>query len=59
MGGAHARKSQRNGHQKEHLGIATDSTLNADAAAKDLPRDMVESLRNPDCKATLRIEVLT
>ena len=33
--------------------------LNADAAAKDLPRDMVESLRNPDCKATLRIEVLT
>lgn len=33
--------------------------LNADAAAKDLPRGMVERLRNPDCRALLRIEVLT
>jgi uncharacterized protein len=31
--------------------------LNADAAAKDLPRRMVESLRNPECRALLKIEV--
>lgn len=31
--------------------------LNADAAAKDIPRAMVESLRNPECRASLRIEV--
>lgn len=31
--------------------------LNADAAAKDLPRKMVESLRNPETKGLLRIEV--
>jgi uncharacterized protein len=31
--------------------------LNADAAAKDLPRKLVESLRNPECKGLLRIEV--
>ncbi len=33
--------------------------LNADAAAKDLPRTMVESLRNPGTKGLLRIEVRT
>ena len=31
--------------------------LNADAAAKDLPRNMVERLRNPETKGLLRIEV--
>jgi uncharacterized protein len=31
--------------------------LNADAAAKDLPRKMVETLRNPECRGLLRIEV--
>jgi uncharacterized protein len=31
--------------------------LNADAAARDLPRRMVESLRNPECRGKLRIEV--
>lgn len=33
--------------------------LNADAAAKDLPRKMVESLRNPETRGLLRIEVRT
>ncbi len=31
--------------------------IRADAAAKDIPRRMVESLRNPDCRGLLRIEV--
>jgi len=33
--------------------------LRANVAAKDIPRGMVESLRNPDCRALLRIEVRT
>jgi uncharacterized protein len=31
--------------------------LNADTAAKDLPRKLVESLRNPETRGLLRIEV--
>ncbi|MDA4114190.1 MAG: DUF371 domain-containing protein [Thaumarchaeota archaeon] len=31
--------------------------IRADAAAKDIPRRMVESLRSPDCRGLLRIEV--
>jgi len=33
--------------------------VGADAAAKDLPRRMVQSLRSPDCKGIMRIEVRT
>jgi hypothetical protein len=33
--------------------------VGADAAAKDIPRSLVESLRSPDCRGTLRIEVST
>ncbi len=33
--------------------------VRADAAAKDLPRAMVESLRSQDCRGLLRIEVRT
>ena len=31
--------------------------IGADAAAKDVPRKIVESLRNPDCRGLLKIEV--
>jgi hypothetical protein len=31
--------------------------IRADAAAKDVPRSMVESLKSPDCRGVLRIEV--
>ena len=31
--------------------------IRADAAAKDIPRGIVESLRSPDCRGLLRIEV--
>jgi uncharacterized protein len=31
--------------------------LNADAAAKDIPRGMIESLRKPDTRGILKIEV--
>jgi uncharacterized protein len=31
--------------------------IGADVAAKDIPRKMVESLRSPDCRGLLRIEV--
>ena len=33
--------------------------IRADAAAKDIPRGIVESLRSPDCRGILRIEVQT
>jgi uncharacterized protein len=32
--------------------------LCADAAARDLPRRMVTSLRSPECRGLLRIEVV-
>jgi uncharacterized protein len=32
--------------------------LNADVAAKDMPRSLAERLKDPDCKGLLRIEVL-
>jgi hypothetical protein len=31
--------------------------IRADAAAKDIPRRMVENLRSPECRGLLRIEV--
>jgi len=31
--------------------------IRADAAAKDIPRRIVENLRSPDCRGLLRIEV--
>lgn len=31
--------------------------IRADAAAKDIPKKIVESLRSPDCRGVLRIEV--
>jgi len=31
--------------------------IRADAAAKDIPRSIVERLRSPDCRGILRIEV--
>ncbi|MGD0637909.1 MAG: DUF371 domain-containing protein [Nitrososphaerales archaeon] len=31
--------------------------IRADAAAKDIPRGIVEDLRSPDCRGLLRIEV--
>lgn len=45
--------------RKSEFVSARTLALNADAAARDIPRTLAQRLRNPDCRGCLKIEVVT